>query len=99
MFPRQDVLAASAMGARAAMTCRQRRLVPLAIRTSPKERAAHRACVKENAPGAGVETQQSRFNDNLMRRPPEAAYLLSGRAMHKPISITHHGATINVYLT
>ena len=76
MFPRQDVLAASAMGARAAMTCRQRRLVPLAIRTSPKERAAHRACVSEDAPAGGEapRAQQWRLNDNLVGPPPGAAY-------------------------
>ena len=46
----------------------------------PKEPAAHRTCVNENAPGAGVEAQQSTLTDNLMEPPPEAAYLLSGES-------------------
>jgi len=62
-----------------------------AIRISPpKERAAHRACVNENAPGAGskLRAQLSRLNDNLMGPLPGAIYMSAMQAMHKPISIT-----------
>jgi hypothetical protein len=49
----------------------------------------------------GVEApraQQSRLNDNLMEPLPGATYMSAMQAMHKPISITHHGVTNDVYL-
>jgi hypothetical protein len=72
-----------------------------AIRISPpKERAAHRACVNENAPGAGVEAPRAaveikrQFNGAAPR-----SYLHVSHASDAQANLNHtHGVTNNVHL-